>query len=149
MTNNTVDLTNYFIQTPSMEEVKDFLTKTSNEGKVYMTSSPDWLIDIPSTSKRKDHIAKSSQFKFMNKAQKRRHNKYIMAIEVLLSKAVYTGESTNRKFLEKPDVVKYHYFKVEAKISDKIYEIIFDAEEHISDKTSKPQIVHLYDIKEK
>ena len=53
MTNNTVDLTNYFTQTPSMEEVKDFLTKTSNEGKVYITSSPDWLIDIPSTSKRK------------------------------------------------------------------------------------------------
>ena len=46
-------------------------------------------------------------------------------------------------------MIKYHYFKVEAKISDKIYEIIFDAEEHISDKTSKPQIVHLYDIKEK
>lgn len=75
---NTVDLTNYFTSTPTMKEVKEFLNKMVEEGKEFATSSPDWFVDIPSSSRKKDHIAKSSQFQRMNKSQKNRHNKYVI-----------------------------------------------------------------------
>ena len=146
---NVVDLTNYFEKTPSIQDVKEFLNKIVQEGKQYSTLSPDWIVEIPSSSKKKDHIAKSNNFKFMNKAQKKRHNKYIMALEDLLLNAQYTGESPNKKPLEKPNVAKYHYFQVEAKIGENTYEIIFDTEEYIGDNTTKPQTVHLYNVKEK
>ena len=145
---NTVDLTNYFTSTPTMKEVKEFLNKMVEEGKEFATSSPDWFVDIPSSSRKKDHIAKSSQFQRMNKSQKNRHNKYVMALEDLLGSAQYLNPSPNKKPLEKPNTQKYHYFISEVKIGDKTYKILFDTEEYKGDSTIKPQTVHLYDVKE-
>ena len=146
---NIVDLTNCFEKTPTKDDVKEFLDKMVEEGKKFITLSSDWLVDIPSSSRKKDHIAKSSRFKYMNKTQKNRHNKYIMALEDLLANATYTGESPNKKPIDKPNIAKYHYFKAEARIGKNTYEIIFDTEEYIGDVTSKPQTVHLYDVNEK
>ncbi len=145
---NTVDLTNYFTSTPTMKEVKEFLNKMVEEGKEFATSSPDWFVDIPSSSRKKDHIAKSSQFQRMNKSQKNRHNKYVMALEDLLGSAQYLNPSPNKKPLEKPNTQQYHYFTSEAKIGDKTYKILFDTEEYKGDSTIKPQTVHLYDVRE-
>lgn len=147
-TKNTVDLTNYFTSTPTMKEVKEFLNKMVEEGKEFATSSPDWFVDIPSSSRKKDHIAKSSQFQRMNKSQKNRHNKYVMALEDLLGSAQYLNPSPNKKPLEKPNTEQYHYFISEAKIGDKTYKILFDTEEYKGDSTIKPQTVHLYDVQE-
>lgn len=147
-TKNTVDLTNYFTSTPTMKEVKEFLNKMVEEGKEFATSSPDWFVDIPSSSRKKDHIAKSSQFQRMNKSQKNRHNKYVMALEDLLGNAQYLNPSPNKKPLEKPNTQQYHYFKSEAKIGTKTYKILFDTEEYKGDSTIKPQTVHLYDVRE-
>lgn len=147
-TKNTVDLTNYFTSTPTMKEVKEFLNKMVEEGKEFATSSPDWFVDIPSSSRKKDHIAKSSQFQRMNKSQKNRHNKYVMALEDLLGNAQYLNPSPNKKPLEKPNTQQYHYFTSEAKIGDKTYKILFDTEEYKGDSTIKPQTVHLYDVRE-
>ena len=147
-TKNTVDLTNYFTSTPTMKEVKEFLNKMVEEGKEFATSSPDWFVDIPSSSRKKDHIAKSSQFQRMNKSQKNRHNKYVMALEDLLGNAQYLNPSPNKKPLEKPNTQQYHYFTSEAKICDKTYKILFDTEEYKGDSTIKPQTVHLYDVRE-
>ena len=145
---NTVDLTNYFTSTPTMKEVKEFLNKMVEEGKEFATSSPDWFVDIPSSSRKKDHIAKSSQFQRMNKSQKNRHNKYVIALEDLLGSAQYLNPSLNKKPLEKPNTEQYHYFTSEAKIGDKTYKILFDTEEYKGDSTIKPQTVHLYDVRE-
>ena len=145
---NTVDLTNYFTSTPTMKEVKEFLNKMVEEGKEFATSSPDWFVDIPSSSRKKDHIAKSSQFQRMNKSQKNRHNKYVMALEDLLGSAQYLNPSPNKKPLEKPNTQQYHYFTSEAQIGDKTYKILFDTEEYKGDSTIKPQTVHLYDVRE-
>lgn len=145
---NTVDLTNYFTSTPTMKEVKEFLNKMVEEGKEFATSSPDWFVDIPSSSRKKDHIAKSSQFQRMNKSQKNRHNKYVIALEDLLGSAQYLNPSPNKKPLEKPNTQQYHYFTSEAKIGDKTYKILFDTEEFKGDSTIKPQTVHLYDVRE-
>ncbi len=118
------------------------------EGKEFATSSPDWFVDIPSSSRKKDHIAKSSQFQRMNKSQKNRHNKYVIALEDLLGSAQYLNPSPNKKPLEKPNTQQYHYFTSEAKIGDKTYKILFDTEEFKGDSTIKPQTVHLYDVRE-
>lgn len=131
-----------------MKEVKEFLNKMVEEGKEFATSSPDWFVDIPSSSRKKDHIAKSSQFQRMNKSQKNRHNKYVMALEDLLGNAQYLNPSPNKKPLEKPNTQQYHYFKSEAKIGTKTYKILFDTEEYKGDSTIKPQTVHLYDVRE-
>ena len=147
-TKNIIDLTNYFTSTPTMKEVKEFLNKMVEEGKEFATSSPDWFVDIPSSSRKKDHIAKSSQFQRMNKSQKNRHNKYVMALEDLLGNAQYLNPSPNKKPLEKPNTQQYHYFKSEAKIGTKTYKILFDTEEYKGDSTIKPQTVHLYDVRE-
>ena len=147
-TKNTVDLTNYFTSTPTMKEVKEFLNKMVEEGKEFATSSPDWLIDIPQSSKKRKHIAYSSQYKFMSNTEKRRHNKYVLALEDLLKNAEYLNEKSNTKPLEKPNTEKYHYFGSNVRIGKKVYKIIFDTEEFKGDSTIKPQTVHLYDVQE-
>ena len=145
---NTVDLTNYFTSTPTMKEVKEFLNKMVEEGKEFATSSPDWLIDIPQSSKKRKHIAYSSQYKFMSNTEKRRHNKYVLALEDLLKNAEYLNEKSNTKPLENPNTEKYHYFGSNVRIGKKVYKIIFDTEEFKGDSTIKPQTVHLYDVQE-
>lgn len=118
------------------------------EGKKFATLSPDWFVDIPSGTKKKKHITYSSQFNYMNKGEKKRHNKYVMALESLLKNAAYLNPSPNTKPLDKPDVKRYHYFITKAKIGKNTYKIIFDTEEYVGDSTIKPQTVHLYDVRE-
>ena len=111
----------------------------------------------------------------MNKAEKKRHNKYIMSLEKLLANAEYAGEKENTKKDKKPNIEKYHYFKTDVKIGNKTYQLIFDTEEYKNDKSSlsdyantrslkknnedtnsindnpeniNPKTVHLYNIKE-
>jgi hypothetical protein len=78
---NFIDLTNSFDTAPTMEEVKNFLRESAATGKKFETSSPDYFLDVLDSSKKIDHIAKSSKFKTMNKAQKKRHNKYVLAFD--------------------------------------------------------------------
>ncbi len=172
--NNAVDLTNDFEKTPTIQEVKDYINEIIESGTKFATLSPEWFVDIKGGAKKKDHIIKSSNFKNMNKAEKNRHNKYIMSLEKLLANAEYVGEKENTKKNKKPNIEKYHYFKTTAKIGDKVYEIIFDTEEYVNDKSSSsanvlrsvknldedtnsitnsnsnfnPKTVHLYNIKE-
>lgn len=172
--NNIVDLTNDFEKTPSIDEVKSYVNEIIENGTMFATLSSDWFVDIKGGAKKKDHIIKSSNFKNMNKAEKKRHNKYIMSLEKLLASAEYVGEKENTKKDKKPNVEKYHYFKTDVKIGNKTYQLIFDTEEYKNDKSSlsanvlrsvknlnedtiiindnsknfNPKTVHLYNIKE-
>lgn len=59
-----------------------------------------------------------------------------MSLEKLLANAEYTGEKENTKKDKKPNVEKYHYFKTDVKIGNKIYQLIFDTEEYKNGKSS-------------
>lgn len=134
--NNAVDLTDDFDRTPTLEDVKNYINEIVENGTKFATLSPNWFVDVKGGSKKKDHIIKSSNFKNMNKAEKRRHNKYVMSLEKLLANAEYIGEKENTKQDKKPNVEKYHYFKTNVKIGNKTYQIIFDTEEYKNDKSS-------------
>lgn len=172
--NNIVDLTNEFEKTPTIDEVKNYINEIVENGTKFATLSPNWFVDIKGGAKKKDHIIKSSNFRNMNKAEKKRHNKYIMSLEKLLASAEYAGEKENTKKDKKPNIEKYHYFKTDVKIGNKTYQLIFDTEEYKNDKSSlsanvlrsvknlnedtnsindnaeniNPKTVHLYNIKE-
>lgn len=134
--NNVVDLTNDFEKPPSIDEVKAYINEIVENGTKFATLSPNWFVDIKGGAKKKAHIIKSSDFSKMNKSQKNRHNKYIMSLEKLLANAEYAGEKENTKKDKKPNVEKYHYFKTDVKIGNKIYQLIFDTEEY----KNSPQI---------
>lgn len=149
---NAVDLTNDFEKTPTIDEVKQHINNIIEQGK----------------------ILNRGNYKGLDRKGKNRHKKYIMSLEKLLSHAEYAGEKENTKKYKKPNVEKYHYFKTNIKIGDKIYEIIFDTEEyknenpqgaitktvtskeHLEDINSitdnetgfNPQTVHLYNVSE-
>lgn len=172
---NVVDLTNDFDKTPTLQEVKEYINEIVEKGTKFATLSPEWFIDIKGSSKKKDHVAKSSNYSKMNKSQKNRHNKYVMSLEKLLANAEYLYPKENTKPDKKPNVVKYHYFKTDVKIGDKIYQVIFDTEEYKNEISSpsanvlrsvknldedtnsitdnkenlNPKTVHLYNISEK
>lgn len=128
--NNVVDLTNDFEKAPSIDEVKAYINEIVENGTKFATLSPNWFVDIKGGAKKKDHIIKSSNFKNMNKAERKRHDKYVMSLEKLLANAEYAGEKENTKKDKKPNVEKYHYFKTDVKIGNKIYQLIFDTEEY-------------------
>ena len=134
--NHVVDLTNDFEKAPSIDEVKAYINDIVENGTKFATLSPNWFVDIKGGAKKKAHIIKSSDFSKMNKSQKNRHNKYIMSLEKLLANAEYVGEKENTKKDKKPNVEKYHYFKTDVKIGNKIYQLIFDTEEY----KNSPQI---------
>lgn len=134
--NNIVDLTNDFEKAPSIDEVKAYINEIVENGTKFATLSPNWFVDIKGGAKKKDHIIKSSNFKNMNKAERKRHDKYVMSLEKLLANAEYAGEKENTKKDKKPNVEKYHYFKTDVKIGNRIYQLIFDTEEY----KNSPQI---------
>ncbi|MCD7740091.1 MAG: hypothetical protein LUH11_01930 [Candidatus Gastranaerophilales bacterium] len=136
LNNNVVDLTNDFEKTPSLDDVKKYINRLINEGVKFATSSPGWFVDIKGGKRIKNKILNAGNYKNLDKMERKRHNKYVMSLEKLLSNAVHTGEKENTKKDKKPDVEKYHYFKTTAKIGDKTYEIIFDTEEYKNDKTA-------------
>ncbi len=131
-----VDLTSDFEKTPTIDEVKAYINEIVENGTKFATLSPEWFVDIKGGAKKKDHIIKSSNFKNMNKAERKRHNKYIMSLEKLLANAEYAGEKENTKKDKKPNIEKYHYFKTNVKIGDKTYQILFDTEEYKDEKSS-------------
>lgn len=149
LTDNTVDLTNNFDKTPTIQEVKSHIKDLIDSGKVFDTLDDDWKIDVKGGKKVKDHLAYSSKAKSMNKAQKGRHNKYIMSLENLINNSKYTNNpKTNLKPDKKPNIDTYHYFETDVKIGDKKYRVILNAEQYKGESTIKPQTVHLYDVLE-
>ena len=123
-------MTNEFEKAPTIDEVKNYINEIVENGTKFATLSPNWFVDIKGGAKKKDHIIKSSNFRNMNKAEKKRHNKYIMSLEKLLASAEYAGEKENTKKDKKPNIEKYHYFKTDVKIGNKTYQLIFDTEEY-------------------
>ena len=149
LVDNTVDLTNNFNKTPTIQEVKSHIKDLIDSGKVFDTLDDDWKIDVKGGRKVKDHLAYSSKAKSMNKAQKGRHNKYIMSLESLINNSKYTNKpKTNLKPDKKPNIDTYHYFETDVKIGDKKYKVILNAEQYKGESTIKPQTVHLYDVLE-
>lgn len=144
-----IDLTNAFDSTPTMEEVKNFLRESAKTGKKFETSSPDYFLDVLDSSKKIDHIAKSSKFKTMNKSQKKRHNKYVLAFDDISKTLKKNGEGVeNTKPDKKPDVKSYHEFNTTAKFNEKDYPLTVFAEQFINEPDTIPQTYHLYDILE-
>lgn len=146
--NNVVDLTNDFEKAPSIDEVKAYINEIVENGTKFATLSPNWFVDIKKESSNKkqkritDKILNIGNFLDLSKQEKKRHNKYIMALEKLLANAEYVGESENKKKNKKPFVEKYHYFKTDVKIGDKTYQIIFDTEEYKNNKSSLSDYVN-------
>ncbi len=106
-----IDLTNAFDSTPTMEEVKNFLRESAKTGKKFETSSPDYFLDVLDSSKKIDHIAKSSNFKTMNKSQKKRHNKYVLAFDDISKTLKKNSEGVENT---KPDTIPqtYHLYDI-------------------------------------
>lgn len=172
--NSIVDLTNDFEKIPTLQDVKDYINKIVEESKKFVTANPDYVIDIQRSSRTTGKILNRGNYKGLDRKGKIRHNKYIMSLEKLFANAEYVGAKENTKKDKKPNVEKYHYFKTNVKIGDKIYKIIFDTEEYKNDnpqgaitktvtskehledtnsitdneKVFKPKTVHLYNITE-
>lgn len=174
--NNVVDLTNDFDKAPSIDEVKAYINEIVENGTKFATLSPNWFVDIKGGRRTTNKILNAGNYKNLEKMGRKRHNKYIMSLEKLLANAEYVGEKENTKKDKKPNVEKYHYFKTDVKIGNKIYQLIFDTEEYkndnkkstsvgyakrnlneteadtniINDNAEKinPKTVHLYNIKE-
>ena len=174
--NNVVDLTNDFEKAPSIDEVKAYINEIVENGTKFATLSPNWFVDIKGGRRTTNKILNAGNYKNLEKMGRKRHNKYIMSLEKLLANAEYVREKENTKKDKKPNVEKYHYFKTDVKIGNKIYQLIFDTEEYkndnkkstsvgyakrnlneteadtniINDNAEKinPKTVHLYNIKE-
>lgn len=136
--NNIVDLTDDFEKSPTIQEVKNYINKIVENGTKFATLSPEWFVDIRKGSRTSGKILNRGNYKKLGKSATNRHNKYILSLEKLLANAEYSGAKENTKKDKKPNVEKYHYFKTNVKIGDKIYEIIFDTEEY---KNENPQSV--------
>ena len=146
---NTVDLTNNFDKTPTIQEVKSHIKDLIDSGKVFDTLDDDWKIDVRGGNKKIKHLANSSQYEKMNKGQRNRHNKYVMSLENLINNSKYTNNpKVNTKLDKKPNIDTYHYFETNVKIGDKKYKVILNAEQYKGESTIKPQTVHLYDVLE-
>ena len=145
---NTVDFTNRFAKTPTLTDVKKYVTKIVEEGSKFATLSPDWFVDTKVNSKRKGHIIYSDKWNSMSDAERDRHNEYVLELEELLRNAEYLKPKGNTKKDDKKDVEKYHYFRTFVKIGENKYEIIFDTEQYVGESEDKPQTVHLYNIHE-
>ena len=130
---NVVDLSNEFDKTPTLDEVKAYINEVIEQGTKFATLSPDWFVDIRKGARTKKKILNGGNYKGLDKAENARHNKYLMSLEKLLSKAEYAGEKENTKKDKKPNVAKYHYFKTNVKIGGKVYQLIFDTEEYINE----------------
>ena len=174
--NNVVDLTNDFEKTPSIDEVKAYINEIVENGTKFATLSPNWFVDIKGGRRTTNKILNAGNYKNLEKMGRKRHNKYIMSLEKLVANAEYAGEKENTKKDKKPNVEKYHYFKTDVKIGNKIYQLIFDTEEYKNDNKEStsvgyakrnlnetevdtniindnaeninPKTVHLYNIKE-
>lgn len=144
--NNVVDLTNDFEKTPSIDEVKAYINEIVENGTKFATLSPYWFVDIKKESSNKkqkritDKLLNKGNFLKLNKPADNRHKKYVMSLEKLLANAEYAGEKENTKKDKKPNIEKYHYFKTDVKIGNKIYQLIFDTEEYKNDNKKSTSV---------
>lgn len=138
--NNVVDLTNDFEKTPSIDEVKAYINEIVENGTKFATLSPNWFVDIKGGRRTTNKILNAGNYKNLEKMGRKRHNKYIMSLEKLLANAEYAGEKENTKKDKKPNVEKYHYFKTDVKIGNKIYQLIFDTEEYKNDNKKSTSV---------
>ena len=145
---NVVDLTNEFKRNPKLKEVIAYIQEIIDSGKKFGTLSPDWFIDIPHGSRSKKKLINNSNYKKLSHKELVRLNKYLSTLEQLLSNAQYVGSKRNFKTEKKSFVEKYHYFKSNVKIGNKVYEILFDTEQFVGESEAKPQTVHLYNVTE-
>ena len=140
--NNIVDLTNDFEKTPSIDEVKSYVNEIIENGTKFATLSPDWFVDIKKESSNKkqkrivNKLLNKGNYKGLNTKETTRYNKYLASLEKLLANAEYVGEKENTKKDKKSFIEKYHYFKTDVKIGNKIYQILFDTEEYKNNKSS-------------
>lgn len=138
--NNIVDLTNDFEKAPSIDEVKAYINDIVENGTKFATLSPNWFVDIKGGRRTTNKILNAGNYKNLEKMGRKRHNKYIMSLEKLLANAEYVGEKENTKKDKKPNVEKYHYFKTDVKIGNKIYQLIFDTEEYKNDNKKSTSV---------
>lgn len=138
--NNVVDLTNDFEKAPSIDEVKAYINEIVENGTKFATLSPNWFVDIKGGRRTTNKILNAGNYKNLEKMGRKRHNKYIMSLEKLLANAEYVGEKENTKKDKKPNVEKYHYFKTDVKIGNKIYQLIFDTEEYKNDNKKSTSV---------
>lgn len=138
--NNVVDLTNDFEKAPSIDEVKAYINEIVENGTKFATLSPNWFVDIKGGRRTTNKILNAGNYKNLEKMGRKRHNKYIMSLEKLLANAEYAGEKENTKKDKKPNVEKYHYFKTDVKIGNKIYQLIFDTEEYKNDNKKSTSV---------
>lgn len=144
--NNVVDLTNDFEKAPSIDEVKAYINEIVENGTKFATLSPYWFVDIKKESSNKkqkritDKLLNKGNFLKLNKPADNRHKKYVMSLEKLLANAEYAGEKENTKKDKKPNIEKYHYFKTDVKIGNKIYQLIFDTEEYKNDNKKSTSV---------
>ncbi len=144
--NNIVDLTNDFEKAPSIDEVKAYINEIVENGTKFATLSPNWFVDIKKESSNKkqkritDKLLNKANFLKLNKPADNRHKKYVMSLEKLLANAEYAGEKENTKKDKKPNIEKYHYFKTDVKIGNKIYQLIFDTEEYKNDNKKSTSV---------
>lgn len=138
--NNVVDLTNDFEKAPSIDEVKAYINEIVENGTKFATLSPNWFVDVKGGRRTTNKILNAGNYKNLEKMGRKRHNKYIMSLEKLLANAEYAGEKENTKKDKKPNVEKYHYFKTDVKIGNKIYQLIFDTEEYKNDNKKSTSV---------
>lgn len=130
------------------EKAKENLERLISLQARLQTASKGWIIEIPDTSKRKNHILKSSQYKKKNKSARNRHYRYIQNIESLVQKATYSHSKANEKQQQKPEVKEYHYFETTETVNNIEYKIIVNAEELFTTQQNFPRVLRLYDITE-
>lgn len=167
--NNLVDWTDKFDKVPTFEEIEKHIKDIIASGEIFDTLSPEWKIDIKGGNRVVDKITNAGNFQNLKNSPKKRHNKYVKGIKELINNAVYSHEDNNTKPKEKPNVLKYHYFNVNVKIGEKIYQVNLECEEtknapkggyakrsknssrsnkNVNQTNDNVKTVHLYNIKE-
>lgn len=131
-----------------LEIAKDNLERLVSIQAQLKTATKGWVIELPKTSRSKNHILKSSQYRIKNKSDRNRHYRYIQKLEHLIQKSTYSHSKPNEKLSKKPDVKEYHYFETSETINNREYKIIINAEELFATVQSTPKILRLYDITE-
>jgi hypothetical protein len=144
-----LDLTGVFDKNVTPKQVKEYIEGLVQEGPM-QTKSPDYLIDVPNKSINKRHVQYKDGWEKMPKEAKKRHNALALKLKEMINNSKHIGKpKANTKKDIKPNVDKYHYFIVNAKVGEnEIIPIVLDTEQLLGESTIKPQTVHLYNFKE-
>ncbi len=162
---NLVDLTDVFDKVPTFEEVEKHLRDILKSGISFNTKTQGYKIDIKQTDVKRgkhdatdiiDKLTKKGNPKRLNQSAIKRNNKYLKAIEQLITNSELkrnqeknTDGYENNKKTEKPHVKQYYNFDVSVAIGETIYTVRLQAEEWRGDKKQKGvKTLHLYNIYE-